>query len=66
LLVSVLDPGEHIMQEASAIDPQSISVGGLHQDQAPDPEVDRIARVLTTIYTDSIARDMTGSQSLPP
>jgi 7,8-dihydropterin-6-yl-methyl-4-(beta-D-ribofuranosyl)aminobenzene 5'-phosphate synthase len=42
---------EHIMQEASAIDPHiQFLLGGLHQIQAPDPEVERIARVLHDQY----------------
>jgi 7,8-dihydropterin-6-yl-methyl-4-(beta-D-ribofuranosyl)aminobenzene 5'-phosphate synthase len=52
LVVGCSHPGvEHIMQEASAIDPHiSILLGGLHQIQAPDPEVERIARVLHDQY----------------
>jgi len=43
---------EHIMQEASAIDPHiKILFGGLHQIQAPDAEVERIATVLHNQYT---------------
>jgi len=42
---------EHIVQEATAIDPHiSILFGGLHQIQAPDPEVERIATVLHNQY----------------
>jgi 7,8-dihydropterin-6-yl-methyl-4-(beta-D-ribofuranosyl)aminobenzene 5'-phosphate synthase len=42
---------EHIMQEASAIDPHiRILFGSLHQIQAPDPEVERIATVLHSQY----------------
>jgi len=42
---------ERIVQEASAIDPHiSILLGGLHQIQAPEPEVERIARVLHEQY----------------
>jgi len=45
-------PGvDHIMQEATAIDPHiNILVGGLHQIQASDPEVERIATVLHNQY----------------
>ena len=52
LLVGCSHPGvEHIMQEASAIDPHiSILLGGLHQIQAPEPEVERIARMLHEQY----------------
>ena len=52
LVVGCSHPGvEHIVQEASAIDPHiSILLGGLHQIQAPDPEVERIARVLHDQY----------------
>src|SRR5262249_9961775 len=47
LVVGCSHPGvEHIMQEASAIDPHvKILLGGLHQIQATDPEVERIAKV---------------------
>ena len=39
------------MQEASAIDPHiNLLFGGLHQKQAPDPEVERIASVLHDQY----------------
>jgi len=39
------------MQEAAAIDSHiSILVGGLHQIQAPDPEMERIATVLHEQY----------------
>ena len=42
---------EHIVQEASAIDPHiNLLFGGLHQILAPDPEVERIARVLHDQY----------------
>jgi 7,8-dihydropterin-6-yl-methyl-4-(beta-D-ribofuranosyl)aminobenzene 5'-phosphate synthase len=42
---------EQIMQEASAIDPHiKILFGGLHQIQAPDPEVERIVTVLHNQY----------------
>lgn len=53
LVVGCSHPGvEHIMQEASAIDPHiKILFGGLHQIQAPDPEVERIAAVLHNQYT---------------
>ena len=52
LVVACSHPGvEHIVQEAVAIDPHiSILVGGLHQIQAPDPEVERIARMLHDQY----------------
>jgi 7,8-dihydropterin-6-yl-methyl-4-(beta-D-ribofuranosyl)aminobenzene 5'-phosphate synthase len=52
LVVGCSHPGvEHILQAASAIDPHiSILLGGLHQIQAPDPEVERIARVLHDQY----------------
>jgi 7,8-dihydropterin-6-yl-methyl-4-(beta-D-ribofuranosyl)aminobenzene 5'-phosphate synthase len=53
LVVGCSHPGvERIMQEASAIDPHiKILFGGLHQIQAPDPEVERIATVLHNEYT---------------
>ena len=52
LIVGCSHPGvEHILQEATAIDPHvNILFGGLHQIQAPDPEVERIARVLREHY----------------
>jgi 7,8-dihydropterin-6-yl-methyl-4-(beta-D-ribofuranosyl)aminobenzene 5'-phosphate synthase len=52
LIVGCSHPGvEHIVQEATAIDPHiSILFGGLHQVQAPDPEVERIAAVLHDQY----------------
>jgi len=52
LVVGCSHPGvEHIMQEATAIDPHiNILVGGLHQIQASDPEVERIATVLHNQY----------------
>ena len=52
LVVGCSHPGvEHIVQEASAIDPHiNLLFGGLHQIQAPDPEVERIARVLHDQY----------------
>ena len=52
LVVGCSHPGvEHIMQEASAIDPHiNLLLGGLHQIQASDPEVERIARVLHDQY----------------
>ncbi len=52
LVVGCSHPGvEHIMQDAAAIDSHiSILVGGLHQIQAPDPEVERIAIVLHEQY----------------
>jgi 7,8-dihydropterin-6-yl-methyl-4-(beta-D-ribofuranosyl)aminobenzene 5'-phosphate synthase len=52
LVVGCSHPGaDHIVQEAAAIDPHiSVLVGGLHQIQAPDPEVERIARMLHDQY----------------
>jgi 7,8-dihydropterin-6-yl-methyl-4-(beta-D-ribofuranosyl)aminobenzene 5'-phosphate synthase len=52
LIVACSHPGvEHILQEASAIDPHMhILFGGLHQIQKPDPEVERIATVLHDEY----------------
>jgi 7,8-dihydropterin-6-yl-methyl-4-(beta-D-ribofuranosyl)aminobenzene 5'-phosphate synthase len=52
LVVGCSHPGvERIVQEASAIDPHiSILLGGLHQIQAPDPEVERIAKMLHDQY----------------
>ena len=52
LVVGCSHPGvERIMQEASAIDPHiSVVLGGLHQIQAPEPEVERIARMLHEQY----------------
>jgi len=52
LVVGCSHPGvEHIVQEARAIDPHiNLLFGGLHQIQAPDPEVERIARVLHDQY----------------
>ncbi len=52
LVVGCSHPGvEHIVQDASAIDPHiNLLFGGLHQIQAPDPEVERIARVLHDQY----------------
>ena len=52
LMVGCSHPGvERIVQEASAIDPHiNLLLGGLHQIQAPDPEVERIARVLHDQY----------------
>ena len=52
LVVGCSHPGvERIVQEASAIDPHiNLLFGGLHQIQAPDPEVERIARVLHDQY----------------
>ena len=52
LVVGCSHPGvEHIVQEASAIDAHiNLLFGGLHQIQAPDPEVERIARVLHDQY----------------
>ena len=52
LVVGCSHPGvEHIVQEASVIDPHiNLLFGGLHQIQAPDPEVERIAGVLHDQY----------------
>ena len=52
LIVGCSHPGvEHIMQEASGVDPHiSILLGGLHQIQKPDPEVERIAALLHDQY----------------
>jgi 7,8-dihydropterin-6-yl-methyl-4-(beta-D-ribofuranosyl)aminobenzene 5'-phosphate synthase len=52
LIVGCSHPGvEHILQEATAIDPHiNILFGGLHQIQKPDPEVQRIAAVLHDEY----------------
>ena len=52
LIVGCSHPGvEHILQEATAIDPHiNILFGGLHQIQKPDPEVERIATVLHDQY----------------
>jgi 7,8-dihydropterin-6-yl-methyl-4-(beta-D-ribofuranosyl)aminobenzene 5'-phosphate synthase len=52
LVVGCSHPGvEHIVQEAAAINPHiNILFGGLHQIQAPDPEVERIATVLHNQY----------------
>jgi 7,8-dihydropterin-6-yl-methyl-4-(beta-D-ribofuranosyl)aminobenzene 5'-phosphate synthase len=52
LVVGCSHPGvEHIVQEATAINPHiDILFGGLHQIQAPDPEVERIATVLHNQY----------------
>jgi 7,8-dihydropterin-6-yl-methyl-4-(beta-D-ribofuranosyl)aminobenzene 5'-phosphate synthase len=52
LVVGCSHPGvERIVQEASAIDPHiNLLLGGLHQIQAPDPEVESIARVLHDQY----------------
>jgi len=52
LVVGCSHPGvERIVQEASAIDPHiNLLFGGLHQIQASDPEVERIARVLHDQY----------------
>ena len=52
LVVGCSHPGvEHIVQQAAAIDAHiSILVGGLHQIQASDPEVERIARMLHDQY----------------
>jgi 7,8-dihydropterin-6-yl-methyl-4-(beta-D-ribofuranosyl)aminobenzene 5'-phosphate synthase len=52
LLVGCSHPGvERILQEATAIDPHiRILFGGLHQIQSPDPEVERVAKVLHDQY----------------
>jgi Bacterial extracellular solute-binding protein len=52
VVVGCSHPGvERIVQEASAIDPHiNLLLGGLHQIQAPDPEVERIAKVLHDQY----------------
>jgi 7,8-dihydropterin-6-yl-methyl-4-(beta-D-ribofuranosyl)aminobenzene 5'-phosphate synthase len=52
LVVGCSHPGvEHIVQEAAAINPHiNILFGGLHQIQAPDPEVERIATLLHNQY----------------
>jgi len=52
LIVGCSHPGvERILQNATAIDPHiSILFGGLHQIQAPDAEVERIAAVLHDQY----------------
>jgi 7,8-dihydropterin-6-yl-methyl-4-(beta-D-ribofuranosyl)aminobenzene 5'-phosphate synthase len=52
LIVGCSHPGvEHILQEASTIDPHvHILFGGMHQIQEPDPEVERIATVLHDQY----------------
>src|SRR6266567_8461632 len=52
LIVGCSHPGvEHILQETTAIDPHiSILFGGLHQIQASDAEVERIAAVLHDQY----------------
>jgi len=52
LVVGCSHPGvEHIVQEATAINPHiNILFGGLHQIQAPNPEVERIAAVLHDQY----------------
>ena len=52
LIVGCSHPGvEHVLQEASAIDPHvHILFGGMHQIQEPDPEVERIATVLHEQY----------------
>lgn len=52
LIVGCSHPGvEHILQEATGIDPHvRILLGGLHQIQKTDPEVERIAIVLHDQY----------------
>jgi len=70
LIVGCSHPGvEHILQETSAIDPHvHILLGGLHQIQKPDPEVERIATVLHDQYkVDLVAPDTArASRSLLP
>ena len=53
IVVGCSHPGvEHIVQEATAINPHiNILFGGLHQIQAPDAEVERVATVLHNQYT---------------
>jgi len=52
LIVGCSHPGiEHILQQAATIDPHiHILFGGMHQVQAPDPEVERIVKVLHDEY----------------
>lgn len=52
LIVGCSHPGvDHIVQEAAAIDPHiNVIVGGMHQGQKPDSEVERIADVLHDQY----------------
>jgi 7,8-dihydropterin-6-yl-methyl-4-(beta-D-ribofuranosyl)aminobenzene 5'-phosphate synthase len=52
LIVGCSHPGvEHIVQEATAIDPHiNLLFGGMHQIQKPDPEVERIAAALHDQY----------------
>lgn len=51
LIVGCSHPGvERIVQEAASIDHITFVFGGLHQIQAPDPEVERIAAVLHDQY----------------
>lgn len=51
LIVGCSHPGvERIVQEAASIDHITFLFGGLHQIQAPDPEVERIAAVLHDQY----------------
>jgi 7,8-dihydropterin-6-yl-methyl-4-(beta-D-ribofuranosyl)aminobenzene 5'-phosphate synthase len=52
LIVGCSHPGvEQIVHEAASIDPHiNILFGGLHEIQAPDPEVERIAAVLHDRY----------------
>jgi len=52
LIVGCSHPGvEHVLQEATAIESHvHILLGGLHQIQQPDPEVERIATVLHDQY----------------
>ena len=70
LIAGCSHPGvEHIVQEAAAIDPHiNILFGGLHQIQAPDPEVERIAAVLHDLCrVERVAPDIAlASQNSPP
>lgn len=52
LIVGCSHPGvEHILQDATAVDPHiNVLIGGMHQLQKPDPEVERIALVLRDQY----------------
>ena len=51
LMVGCAHPGvEHIVQAAASIDRVNILIGGLHQIQAPDAEVERMAVVLHDHY----------------
>lgn len=52
LIVGCSHPGvEHIVQEAAALDPHiNVLLGGMHQGQKPDSEVERIAAALHDHY----------------